>query len=125
MKSYTHLQPEELSVICALRKLGLSCTAIAVQLRRAPSTVSRELGRMALPTPMAPVTLQAVPTTPMRAPYTVRAAKRDRAQKRRASACNARRWHRDDPGFEAIEPRLTEQHSLAKRWEDCAVSVKP
>ena len=42
MKTYTHLQPEELSVICALRKLGFSCSAIAEQLKRAPSTISRE-----------------------------------------------------------------------------------
>ena len=111
MKTYTHLQPEELSVICALRKLRFSCTAIAVQLKRAPSTISRECRRMALIAPLAPLALQSVPT---HAPYSVRAAKRDRAEKLRASAGNARRWHREDAIFQALHLGLTEQHSLAQ-----------
>ena len=111
MKTYTHLQSEELSVICALRKLRFSCTAIAVQLKRAPSTVSRECRRMA---PIAPLAALALQTVPTHAPYSVRAAERDRAQKRRASAGNARRWHRDDAIFQALHLGLAEQHSLAQ-----------
>ena len=120
MKAYTHLQPEELSVICALRKLRFSCSAIAEQLKRAPSTVSRECRRMALLSPNLPSAPSAssTPTTaqskPARSPYNVRAAQRDRAQKRRSSAANARRWRQLDAAFQALTPRLTEQHSLAQ-----------
>ena len=115
MKTYTHLQPEELSVICALRKLGFSCTAIAVQLKRAPSTISRECRRMALLTPRVALASDAAPApTSTPAPYSVRAAKRDRAQKRRNSAANARRWHREDAAFDALIPGLAEQHSLSQ-----------
>jgi transposase, IS30 family len=110
MKTYTHLQPEELSVICALRKLCLSCTAIAVQLKRAPSTISRECRRMAL---LAPLALQTAPT-PVPYTYTVRAAQRDRAEKRRASAGNARRWRPGDAIFQTLKAGLAEQHSLAQ-----------
>ena len=111
MKTYTHLQPEELSVICALRKLGFSCSAIAEQLKRAPSTVSRECRRMAVLTPSTPLACHSRPT---HAPYSVRAAKRDRAQKRLSSAANARRWRQRDTVFQALLPRLAEQHSLAQ-----------
>ena len=117
MKTYTHLQPEELSVICALRKLGLSCSAIAEQLKRAPSTISRECRRMALLSPLlpsAPSVPMAPQARPVHAPYSVRAAKHDRAQKRRNRAGNARRWRQGDAVFQALIPRLAEQHSLAQ-----------
>ena len=111
MKTYTHLQPEELSVICALRKLRFSCSAIAEQLKRAPSTISRECRRMLVLTPSTPL---APHSRPVHAPYSVRAAKRDRAQKRLSSAANARRWRPTDTVFQALLPRLAEQHSLAQ-----------
>ena len=101
MKTYTHLQPEELSVICALRKLRLSCSAIAEQLNRSPSSISRECRR--LTRPGAPD-----------APYTVRAAKADRAKKRRHCVGNARHFAHTDPVFEAIKARLIKQYSPAQ-----------
>ena len=104
MKTYTHLQPEELSVICALRKLRLSCSAIAEQLKRAPSTISRECRRVAGPgEPGEPDAL-----------YTVRAAKADRAKKRRRCVGNARHFAHTDPVFASIKVRLMDQHSPAQ-----------
>ena len=101
MKTYTHLQPEELSVICALRKMRLSCSAIAEQLNRSPSSISRECRRgAALGEPAAP--------------YTLRAAKADRANKRRHCVGNARHFAHTDPIFETIKARLIDQHSPAQ-----------
>ena len=102
MKTYTHLQPEELSVISALRKLRLSCSAIAEQLKRSPSSISRECRRvsdLALPDGRS---------------YSVRAAKADRASKRRNCVGNARRFALTDPIFERVKARLLEQHSPAQ-----------
>ena len=42
---YEHLNLEERALIQAHLKLGLSVRAIALELRRAPSTISRELKR--------------------------------------------------------------------------------
>ena len=104
MKTYTHLQPEELSVICALRKLRLSCSAIAEQLNRSPSSISRECRRGAG---------SGEPGEPL-APYTLFAAKADRAKKRRHCVGNARHFAHTDPVFEAIKARLIDQHSPAQ-----------
>jgi transposase, IS30 family len=99
MKRYTHLQPDQLSAISALSKAGLSCAAIAAQLKRSPSTVWRELRRA---------------RSCADAPYCLRIAKKDRAQKQRASAINARRYTLDNPDFAALQTRLNQQHSLAQ-----------
>ena len=48
------------------------------------------------------------------APYNLRAAKLDRAKKRRTSLGNARRFGLTDPSLEAIKLRLAEQHSPAQ-----------
>jgi IS30 family transposase len=45
MPAYCHLSSEERDVIASMRAEGRSCRAIARQLRRAPSTISRELRR--------------------------------------------------------------------------------
>ncbi len=88
MKTYTHLQPEELSVICALRKLRLS-------------SISRECRRLSH-------------AGEAQASYTVRAAKADRARKRRHCVGNARRFALTDPVFESLKARLLDQHSPAQ-----------
>jgi len=48
MSNYTHLTPSERDQIAALKGAGLSIRAIAARLRRAGSTISRELKRNAL-----------------------------------------------------------------------------
>jgi IS30 family transposase len=47
MGTYCHLTAEERDVIASMRAQGRSCQAIAWQLRRSPSTISRELRRNA------------------------------------------------------------------------------
>ena len=101
MKTYTHLQPEELSVISVLRKLRLSCSAIAEQLNRSPSSISRECRRVAIP-------------GEPQATYTLRAAKAHRAKKRCNSVGNARHFALSDPLYETIKARLLDQHSPAQ-----------
>ena len=48
-KTYLQLQPEERLTIASMKQQGLSVRAIARTLRRAASTVSRELERNACP----------------------------------------------------------------------------
>jgi transposase, IS30 family len=47
MGKYCHLTAEERDTIASMHAEGRSCQAIAWQLRRSPSTISRELGRNA------------------------------------------------------------------------------
>ena len=48
-KTYLQLQPEERLTIASMKQQGLSVRAIARTLRRAASTISRELERNACP----------------------------------------------------------------------------
>ena len=48
MSDYSHLSPAERDQIAEMKAEGLSLRAIALRLRRAPSTISRELRRNAL-----------------------------------------------------------------------------
>ena len=48
MSDYSHLSPTERDQIAEMKAEGLSLRAIALRLRRAPSTISRELRRNAL-----------------------------------------------------------------------------
>jgi IS30 family transposase len=111
MKGYTHLQRGELCIIEKGLASALSLRAIARKLKRAPSTVSRELAQWHRTASDGAHGTEQASLAVMR-PFDAAVALAQRRSQREHCARNAARYAPSAPMFDALLARLREQHSL-------------